>query len=475
MDRPEFNQAVFEDLGLRTDNGLATFQLQPRVQFTWDVNEKQRDFVRVGGGIFGSDINNYAMINNLTFDGTKLLFVDLLRPQTPTPENPNNVPVPDFPAYRSNPASAPGAELFDQPGVPRLATINMNGADARVPVVYKANASYNRIISDRFRVGLSLFASLGRNNYMYVDRNMADDPYFTLPNEGDRGVFVPATSIPTSGVTNWLAGRKTDRVGRVLELVSEGKVNHFAAVVDGTFRYFRDGEITASYTWNDIRDNTSYNGNVANTATLFLMVKDDPRDLSRMTYSDNQFRNKVVFYGTLPTFYGVSVGLRYSGIGGTRYSLRVNGNVNGDFVASNDLAYVFDPNNEKYGSDITKILENPNADESLKEYMRRSIGTVAERNGGENAFFGVWDLRIGKRFKTFGTQNLELSADIFNVANLLNKKWGTTRTLGQQNLYNLTGFDPVTTSYNYNVNANAGVITPTGNPYQIQLGVRYGF
>jgi hypothetical protein len=87
----------------------------------------------------------------------------------------------------------------------------------------------------------------------------------------------------------------------------------------------------------------------------------------------------------------------------------------------------------------------------------------------------VWDLRVGKRFKTFGTQNIELSADIFNVANLLNKKWGTTRTLGQQNLYNLTGFDPVTSSYNYNVNANAGVITPTGNPYQIQLGVRYGF
>jgi hypothetical protein len=34
-----------------------------------------------------------------------------------------------------------------------------------------------------------------------------------------------------------------------------------------------------------------------------------------MCYSDNHFRHKVVFYGTLPTFYGV--GVRYSGIGGT--------------------------------------------------------------------------------------------------------------------------------------------------------------
>ncbi len=86
---------------------------------------------------------------------------------------------------------------------------------------------------------------------------------------------------------------------------------------------------------------------MANTATLGLMVKDNPRDLSKMTYSDNQFRHKVVFYGTLPSWKGFSVGIRYSGLGGTRYSLAVNGNVNGDFVTSNDLAYIFDVNDPK--------------------------------------------------------------------------------------------------------------------------------
>jgi hypothetical protein len=209
------------------------------------------------------------------------------------------------------------------------------------------------------------------------------------------------------------------------------------------------------------------------------MVKDDPRDLSRITYSDNQFRSKVVFYGSLPTFYGVSVGVRYSGIGGTRYSLAVGGNVNGDFVNSNDLAYVFDPNNpevaEKYRTGIDNLLNNPDADESLKDYLRSSLGEVAERNGGVNGFFGVWDLRVGKKFKTFRTQNIEVSADIFNVANLLNKAWGTTKVLGKQNLYSLRSFDPTTQAYNYDVNPNAGVITPSGNPYQIQLGLRYSF
>jgi hypothetical protein len=230
---------------------------------------------------------------------------------------------------------------------------------------------------------------------------------------------------------------------------------------------------------NDSKDNTSYNGDVANTATLSLMVKDNPRDLSKMTYSDNQFRHKVVFYGTLPTFYGVSVGVRYSGIGGTRYSLAVAGNVNGDFVNSNDLAYVFNINDEKvaekYRTGLKAILNNPAANQSIKDYITKSNGSIAERNDGINGFNGVWDLRVTKKFSLYKKQYIELSGDVFNVENLLNKRWGATQTLGKQNIYSLGGFDPATSTYNYNVNVNAGVVTPSGNPWQIQFGIRYGF
>jgi hypothetical protein len=476
LDKPNFNQTVFNDLGLRTDHSLNTFQLQPRVQFTWDIGERQRDIIRLGAGIFGSDILNYTMINNMVFDGTKLASVDITKSAT----GPNLVPKPNFPAYRNNPASAPGAELFNTPGVARLSTINLNRENVRIPVVYKANLSYNRFITDHLRLGVAAYASIARNNYMYTDANLVDQPFFRLSNEGNRGVYVPAATINTgNGATDWTQGRKTNNVGRVLALNSDGKVNQFAFVFDGTYKYFKDGEISFSYTWNDTRDNTSYNGNVANTATLSLPVRDDPRDLSKMTASDNQFRNKIVFYGTLPTFYGVSVGVRYSGIGGTRYSLLVNGNVNGDFVASNDLAYVFDPNDPKVPAavrtSIQGILDNPNADKGLKDYVRKSIGKVAERNGGINGFYGQWDLRLAKRFAIVKKQYIEISGDLFNVANLLNKNKGVIKTLGQQNIYTLTSFNAATNNYNYAVNPNTGVVTPTGNPYQFQLGLRYGF
>ncbi|RYY19253.1 MAG: TonB-dependent receptor, partial [Sphingobacteriaceae bacterium] len=194
LDKPNFNQIVFDDLGLRTDHSLTTFQLQPRVQFTWDLGERQKDIIRLGGGIFGSDILNYTMINNMVFDGTKLAAVDIQN----SAARPNLVPTPNFPLYRSDPSKTPGAELFNIPGVSRLSTINLNRENVKIPVVYKANFSYNRFITERLRLGVTAYLSLARNNYMYTDANLADQPFFTLSNEGNRGVYVPAATISTT-------------------------------------------------------------------------------------------------------------------------------------------------------------------------------------------------------------------------------------------------------------------------------------
>jgi hypothetical protein len=469
------NQLVYDELKLRTDNRLKSFVVQPRLQFTWDINERHTDFIRFGGGIFASDINNYAIINNLTFDGKHLATVDVRAP---------NVPTPDFAAYRANYASIPSLEAFQIP------TINMTGADARVPVLYKANLSYNRYLTDKLKVGITGYAALGRHNYMYVDRNMATEPFFRLANEDNRGVYVPLDKMPANGAGDWQQGRLSQKLGRVLELNSAGKVNQFAVVADVTYQYFKDGEISASYTWNDTKDNTSYNGNVANTATLSLPVKDDPRDLSKMTYSDNQFRSKVVVYGTLPSFFGITVGVRYSGIGGTRYSLLSGANSNADFVAgTNDLAFIFDRNAENTPANVKSglqaVLDNPNASQSIKDYINQYSGKIAERNGGINGFYGVFDIRASKRFKLYKTHSLDISADVFNFANLLNRNKGVNQSLGTQALYALgipatgttpaiPGFDKTNQRFVYRVNT-AGVVTPSGDPYQIQLGARYSF
>ncbi|MDR6198012.1 carboxypeptidase regulatory-like domain-containing protein [Siphonobacter sp. SORGH_AS_0500] len=471
LTRANFNQTVFNTLGLRTDNKLTTLQVQPRVQATWDIHQNGKDIIRVGGGILGSALNPYSMINNMLFDGSKIVSIDVTG---------NLVPTPDFPAYRKNPASAPGVDLVNNTSVPKLYTINMNGKDAKVPTVYKINGSYSHFFTRNFRMSIAGYMSFARNNYTYIDKNMVDQPFFTLSQEGNRPVYVPASSINTSnGSQNWTLGRKTDQVGRILELESLGKVNQAALVVDANYKYYKDGEIAASYTWNQTMDNTSYNGNVANTATLVQYTAGDPRTLNKMNYSDNHFRNKVVVYGNTPSFYGFNLGFRFSGFSGTRYSMIVNGNINGDFVETNDLAFVFDPNKAEtpqYLKDgINAILNNPKVENSMKDYIRNSFGKVAERNGGVNPFYGTVDMRLTYKMKTFQKQYVELSCDLFNVANMLKRDWGVNHALGATALLSRAGFDPTTNNYKYAVNTNAGVSNLSGNPYQFQLGARYGF
>ncbi|MFC3161092.1 hypothetical protein ACFOEQ_24025 [Chryseobacterium arachidis] len=63
----------------------------------------------------------------------------------------------------------------------------------------------------------------------------------------------------------------------------------------------------------------------------------------------------------------------------------------------------------------------------------------------------------------------ELSVDIFNVANLLNKEWGVNKSYGNTALYRITGFDPVTKQLKYSLNTS-GLEPLSGNPYQIQIG-----
>ncbi|AQX04090.1 TonB-dependent receptor [Elizabethkingia meningoseptica] len=451
--KTELNQKLFDEMGIRTDNKIKSFVVQPRVQFDWDINENHKDFIKLGGGVFSSDINNYMLINNLYFDGLHSATVDV---------DPRKIGLkPDFINYRKDYSTVPSLAQYQLP------TINYTGKDAKIPIIYKANISYSHFFNERFRVGISGYAAFGRNNYFYYDRNMVDKPFFTLVNEENRGVFVPADKInTTNGNSNWLDGRINKNFGRVMELVSDGKVNQYSVVFDTSYRYYKDGEFTASYTWADIKDNTSYNGNVANSAILSTMVSSDPRDL-RMGYSDSQFRHKIVLYGNSPTFAGFTIGIRYSGIGGTRFSMTAGGNINGDFVNSNDLAYVF-PNL------TASLLSDPNVGKALKNYIQDYNNKIAERNGGINGFYGIWDVRIAKKLKFEKVGNLEFSVDIFNFANLLNKKWGVNESYGNTSLYKITGFDPVAKQFSYALNTK-GLPPLSGTPYQIQIGVRYSF
>ena len=45
---------------------------------------------------------------------------------------------------------------------------------------------------------------------------------------------------------------------------------------------------------------------------------------------------------------------------------------------------------------MTEVLANPK--NQALSYIQNSLGKVAERNGGENGYFGFWDVRVTKKF-----------------------------------------------------------------------------
>jgi hypothetical protein len=473
----DYNPVVEEELGLRTDNNPTDWNnIQPRVQLTWDMAGKRTDIFKFGAGMFSANPITYAQVNNIQNSGTKVAAIDITRSTT----GPNLVPVPDFPLYRRDPSAAPGLV----PGVASVSTINLNDADLQVPSIFKANISYNKILlQNKLRLGVNLLYSYTYNNYVYLDRNLVDQPFFTLANEGNRGVFVPASSISASGITNNVLGRKTQAVGRTLEFTNGAELTSRTAIIDGEYRYFRDGYVNFSYTYNITKDNTSYNGNVANTST-FRPIKSDPRDLSEIDFSDNQFKHKLVFFGSTPSWKGFNFSGRFTGIGGTRYTLTVDADLNGDFVGGpgndNDLAFIFDPNDAKTPASIKasmeKVLNNP--DNRAREYIRANLGKIADRNGGENPFSGIFDVRLTKDFRIVKKHKFTVSADVFNFANLLNKEWGRNfnfNTFNTQTLLFVTGFNQETKEYSYRVNENIGVLQANGTPYQVQIGARYSF
>ncbi len=468
LDGADYNPVLDQELGIRTDQTPADWNnVQPRMQATWNVGGNERDFIKLGAGIFTSQPHYYAQVNNIQNSGVLLGAIDVSE----------NVPTPDFVSYRNDPSTVPGV----LPGTTPFSTINAVSEDFEVPTAFKMNLSYTRLISDRLSVTVNGLLSHTWDYYVYQERNLVDEPFFRIAQEDNRGVFVPAETINEEGQNDWLNSRKTDQAGRVLELTSDGVLDQMAVVVEANYRIGSDGYVTASYTWNRTKDNSSYNCCVANTST-FLPVKDDPRDLS-YGFSDNHFDNKLAINAASPSYLGFVLGATLIGSGGTRYSLHAAGSgssLNGDFNLRNDLAYVYDPNDPATPEDVREgiqsVLNDPDTPDAYKDYIRNNFGQIAERNGGVNPFVATLDLRLIKRITLFDQHRLELSADVFNFTNLLNEDWGVDRTFGRRrDFLNIESFDQGTQQYGYRVNARAGQEPINGTPWRLQLGLRYEF
>ncbi|NVD99179.1 TonB-dependent receptor [Massilia sp. BJB1822] len=136
---------------------------------------------------------------------------------------------------------------------------------------------------------------------------------------------------------------------------------------------------------------------------------------------------RKAFFGT----YRTTFGLFYEGRSGKPYSWTFNNDLNGDSVVGNDLMYI--PSKPGSGEvvflgDTASSHANEDRFWSIVEAnrgLRNSKGGVVSRNNSFSNWTNSFDMRISQEIPSFiQGHKASFTFDIFNVGNLLNKKWG---------------------------------------------------
>ncbi len=467
------NAAVEGAFGKRTDLTPTDFAIQPRAQMTWTPGRAGKNLVRVGSGYFTSQPHYMAHINNLLNDGSQL--ADVLLTGTA-------VPTPDFVSYRQSFANVPGIPAGSGP---RPQYVNFFGPDFKVPRTWKSDIAYQRRLFDgNLTLGAAAQYAHTSELYRYVDLNLRPTPDFTLANEAGRPVFVPAASITATGGRNPVLARPFSQFQRVLELRSDAGQHQKAVFFDAALRLPRNGSISGSFTFNQTRDNSSFNCCIA-ISSVFTPVPGDPR-IPTWGASNTDFRHKLVLYGATPEIKGFQFSARVIGQSGSPWSATVAQDINGDDVGAgssfgnqNDLAFVFNPSTPGlrtgFADSLRLVYANPlNTGAS---YLNATVGQIVERNAIRNPFVTQVDVRLTQKLPSIRGQRAELTLDVFNAAALINHNWGAVRLVpgANQTLLNVIGFDQAAREYRYRVNPNFGRTIKAGNRYQMQLGLRYQF
>lgn len=471
LSTPIDNPLVRSTLGVSTSRRPADWlTIAPRGQVVWDLHGNGEQVLRVGGGLFSAPILAYAYHNELLNTGLSLADIDLRG---------TAVPRPDYPTYRTDPGSVPG--------VPAGATVppyvNLVGQSFRSPTTWKASASYRHRVAEWLTITGSLATGWSSRQYHYVDQNLRNGPAFALDNEGDRGVYVPASTISSAGLTDVRNALADSRLGRVLALESIGSGRTRGAALELAIRPPSERyRLDLGYAWNRARDNSTFGCCLARTAVAFTPIATDPRDLD-LTWgpSDLEVRHRIVGSGYLVLGRGFSVAGRVAAVSGRHYSLVVDGDLNGDEVNGNDLAFLFDPDEPSTPADVAasmgKILADPN--NLARDYIAGHLGEIAERNGLVTPWSVRLDLRLVKQIRLKSPKRVALTVDLFNALNAIDSRWGAERALplgiSSQNpivnrvpLLRIVGFDQATRRFRYAVNEAAGGLARSGDPYQFR-------
>lgn len=446
----------------RFDNKIsAKPHINPRIGFNYYFNENKKIKFRGGTGFFTGRMPYLWFAYAEYISGTDYFNVDI-RPNEPTAIVEN---VQDL--------------ANQQPG---LAEINLIDNNFELPRDWKTHIALDFKLPHQFGLTIEgtytdvqnaiFFKSINRQNNTGNFTGADNRPYFLETGE--------AIKI-NPNFTNVFLITNTDKGYRYnLTLSLSKRTENYNSSLGYSYGKSKDISSTvrsspaANFEWNQ-----ALNGN--NPSLSFSNF-----DLRHKIISSHNYNIKLSGKSNL------AISVLYNGTSGSPFTFVNQGDVNRDGSSRNDLVYI--PRNsdeinlvditDNSGAIVTTAEEqwiNLNNYINNNDYLKSRRGQYAERNGAKTPWNHRLDSRLEFGIDLKGDQKLNISLDVFNIFNLINRNWGKLVFVpnvvnSSFSLLNFRGIVNNQPTYQFNVTDNTPWVVDTENSrWRAQLGINYQF
>lgn len=405
----EFNSSEYATkFGVRVgDTPSAKLMFSPRVGFRWFMDDSHKSLIRGGIGMFTGRVPFVWLSNLWNNTGVELKGTTI------------SSNVPNIGTYGNDAMAA----AKSSPGSYRP-TINTADKDFKYPQVLRANLAWEYTLPYGVNLTLEGLYSKTLNNVWF--ENLA------IENNGKK-VYMVNSSFPQASTTYF--DRNNGGYYAIINLknTNKGYSYSLSGKLEKSFDFGLD--VMASYTFGHTYGVIDGTSSVAYSNWKYnYSVDPTNKDEVSKTIFDVPHRVVAQASYTSPRYghgrWATNVTLTYNGYTGQRYSITMNESVdlNGDSQRGNTLLYI--PTEAELAAMSFDSEENRRKFETWIQndsYAKNHRGQFAERNSNHAPWENHFDLHLAQSFyylKERGSK-IELTFDILNVANLLNKNWGT--------------------------------------------------
>jgi hypothetical protein len=430
--------------------------VSPRLGFNWDLTGRGTTILRGGVGIFSGRPPYVWMSNNYTNTGGEQLTVICTGAAVP--------------GFTVDPNAQPTACAAGAPPSPPSPSIVYTRPDFKYQQALKYSIGLDHQLPGGVVASLD-FLHTRNQNIMYLN-----DLNLKVGGVTSEGRQMYGAIGSTGSVT---PDRQSSAFRDVIEQSNETAGYNTLLTAQLAKRFGTGLEFNAAYTYSETRDVISQTSSRSVSNFRFTVI-DGTLAKRNLRPSSFDVPHKLVLAGTANAPLGFAVSLAYTGTAGTPYAYVSDSDLNADGQTQNDAIYV------PTGSGDISLSNAADWDRlnlfiASQECLAEQRGKIMERGSCRNPWTHFVDFRLAKRIGTFSGQAMEISADIFNLLNLIDGDWGINRLTqfneNQSGLLRLAGWDATNNRPRYSVN-NPINVTPervdvARSRWRMQFGVKY--